>query len=50
MDITPNTGVVVFPSDGVYDSYYVVNDAKALHFVEFYVDKCGAKATHFVEF
>jgi hypothetical protein len=30
--------------------YYVVYDAKTLHFVEFYVDKCNAKATHFVEF
>jgi hypothetical protein len=50
MDITLNTGVMEFPSDGVYVLYYVVYDSKALHFVEFCVDKCNAKATHFVEF
>jgi hypothetical protein len=50
MDISPNTGIMEFPSDGVYVMYYVAYDAKALHFVEFYVDKCNAKATHFVEF
>ncbi len=50
MDISPNTGVMEFPSDGFYVLYYVVYDAKALYFVEFYVDKCNAKATHFVEF
>ncbi len=50
MDISLNTGVMEFPSDGAYVLYYVVYNAEALHFVKFYVDKCNAKATHFVEF